>query len=395
MKIKILDSPMGSGKTTYLIDYMNKNYQTKEFIYITPFLNEINRIRESVMFDLNDPKAIGGSKLTGLKNLVFKKKNIISTHALFSRIDSDLIKLLQASNYTLLLDEVADVIEELNVSKQDISILFQEQLISVDDENGKVTWLDEDYVGEFSYLKELANQNSLFLINDVFMVWCLPIEIFNAFDEVIISTYQFNYQLQCYYYQYFDVEFEYFHVENNELVKTVDDNFDKNFREKAKKLITICDNEKLNAIGDSQYALSKTWYSKASEYELKLLKRHLGNYRRKISSGDKFLWTTFKDYRSKLKDKGYAKSFIPLNSRATNDYGGRNVVMYCCNRFVVPYQKHFFAMRNIKLDEDGYALSEMLQFIWRSAIRNGEPIEIYIPSKRMRELLIKYLNNEI
>lgn len=33
MKIKILDSPMGSGKTTYLIDYMNKNYQTKEFIY--------------------------------------------------------------------------------------------------------------------------------------------------------------------------------------------------------------------------------------------------------------------------------------------------------------------------------------------------------------------------
>lgn len=52
-------------------------------------------------------------------------------------------------------------------------------------------------------------------------------------------------------------------------------------------------------------------------------------------------------------------------------------------------------MRNIKLDEDGYALSEMLQFIWRSAIRNGEPIEIYIPSKRMRELLIKYLNNEI
>lgn len=69
--------------------------------------------------------------------------------------------------------------------------------------------------------------------------------------------------------------------------------------------------------------------------------------------------------------------------------------MYCCNRFVVPYQKHFFAMRNIKLDEDGYALSEMLQFIWRSAIRNGEPIEIYIPSKRMRELLIKYLNNEI
>jgi hypothetical protein len=29
----------------------------------------------------------------------------------------------------------------------------------------------------------------------------------------------------------------------------------------------------------------------------------------------------------------------------------------------------------------------MLQWIWRSAIRNGKPVELYLPSRRMREIL--------
>ena len=34
-----------------------------------------------------------------------------------------------------------------------------------------------------------------------------------------------------------------------------------------------------------------------------------------------------------------------------------------------------------------YALSTMLQWIWRSAIRRGEEIWLYVPSRRMRTLL--------
>lgn len=34
-----------------------------------------------------------------------------------------------------------------------------------------------------------------------------------------------------------------------------------------------------------------------------------------------------------------------------------------------------------------YALSEMIQWIFRSRIRNNESINIYIPSSRMRNLL--------
>ena len=43
-----------------------------------------------------------------------------------------------------------------------------------------------------------------------------------------------------------------------------------------------------------------------------------------------------------------------------------------------------------KESEEAYALSEMIQFICRSAIRDDEQIYCYIPSERMRNLLKSY-----
>lgn len=37
--------------------------------------------------------------------------------------------------------------------------------------------------------------------------------------------------------------------------------------------------------------------------------------------------------------------------------------------------------------EDLFALSTLLQWIWRSQVRDGKSIDIYIPSERMRSLL--------
>ena len=43
------------------------------------------------------------------------------------------------------------------------------------------------------------------------------------------------------------------------------------------------------------------------------------------------------------------------------------------------------------IDQDTFALAEILQWIWRSAIRNGEPINLCILSPRMRELFLDWL----
>ena len=112
------------------------------------------------------------------------------------------------------------------------------------------------------------------------------------------------------------------------------------------------------------------------------------------------IWTTFKDVAEQIgkakrglnfKDTKY-KNFLSCNARATNDYDNRHYVIYGINKFISPEVKSFFTTHNIEIDEDSYALSEMIQFIYRSAIRKNEDTYVYIPSERMRSLLIEYMN---
>lgn len=103
------------------------------------------------------------------------------------------------------------------------------------------------------------------------------------------------------------------------------------------------------------------------------------------------MWTTFKDYRNRLKGKGYSNQFVSYNCRSTNDYDDRFNLAYCVNVYLHPGITQFFKQRGINIDEDLYGLSEMIQWIWRSRIRKGENINIYIPSIRMRNLLIAWM----
>ena len=48
IKIKIIDMPMGTGKTTGLINYMNSNPENK-YMFITPFLDEVQRIKDAYL----------------------------------------------------------------------------------------------------------------------------------------------------------------------------------------------------------------------------------------------------------------------------------------------------------------------------------------------------------
>lgn len=62
-----------------------------------------------------------------------------------------------------------------------------------------------------------------------------------------------------------------------------------------------------------------------------------------------------------------------------------------CNIFFNPILKNFFESKGVRIEEDKWALSEFLQFMFRSGIRKGEHIRIYIPSLRMRNLLKRWM----
>ncbi|MUK89280.1 hypothetical protein GMD78_12950 [Ornithinibacillus sp. L9] len=84
-----------------------------------------------------------------------------------------------------------------------------------------------------------------------------------------------------------------------------------------------------------------------------------------------------------------------MTSRATNDYSHRECLAYLVNRFLNPIEKKFFEQYGDEIDQDTWALSELIQWVWRSRIRNELSIRIYIPSSRMRGLLNQYLNSDV
>ena len=107
------------------------------------------------------------------------------------------------------------------------------------------------------------------------------------------------------------------------------------------------------------------------------------------------MWTCFKSDIKALKDKNLTEKYwTPINARSTNSYKDRTLLCYPVNRFTNPFINKFFAKKNLELNQDLYALSEMIQWIWRSGIREMQDITIYIPSQRMRTLLKQFLNNE-
>ena len=85
-------------------------------------------------------------------------------------------------------------------------------------------------------------------------------------------------------------------------------------------------------------------------------------------------------------------NWIAWNTKATNKYSDKTVLVYLLNVFPIPVIKDYLENDKFKYNEDDYALSALLQWIWRSAIRNGKKVKIYIPSPRMRQLLTDWLN---
>ena len=204
VKIKVVDATCGAGKTSYAIQEMKFPFG-RRYIYVTPYLKEIERVIEATNKDFKEPtnKNSEGSKLEGLRNLVAKGENIVCTHELFKLCNQEILDLIEEMGYTLMLDEVLNVINKINITKDDIEMLSSTGRIKINENDGSIRWIDNDYKGKFEELKHLAKNDNLFLFNNTFMFWTLHNKSFEVFKEIYIFTYLFDGQIQRYYYDYY------------------------------------------------------------------------------------------------------------------------------------------------------------------------------------------------
>ena len=430
MSIKVYDAMMGSGKTTRIIEEIQKADHSQKFIFITPLLTECHRIagtvyeesdiyKRPIILDSDDTSILyqyreedtplrnkifkhpyfskAGGKAESLPVLIKNKDNIVSTHQLFVNLTTKVLE--AAKDYILIIDEMLSIYEiYTQYSLEEINTMLSNKWITLDEKDGITLRFHREYYGanidgrdptENTYYENFANLcdlGQLMLIDNKVVIWELAAEALSSFKDVWIATYMFEDNIMSTYLKAHGIEYE-----------TI--TFGKKPSE-IKHLINIYEDigrSNLNTIGNKNSALSATNCKITAVKDT--LANNLDNFVRnkiKCKKSD-LIWTSFKSGKTRIQKNStnnYANQWIPYNTKATNEFGNIHNVVYLCNIYPNPELVKASSARGFSVNENIYALSEMVQFIWRSAIRNEEPINIYVPSSRMRTLLNSWLNDE-
>lgn len=406
MGIYYIDEIMGRGKTSAMINFINSSDESTRFLFITPLLDEVDRIQGACASKhFFTPKEAGG-KLNNIKTLLREGYNVVSTHALFQRFDVEVMTIVREMGYTLVIDEAIGTIENFKISNYDQDILA-ESYVDVG-QDGVLRWRDEGYDGRFEDYKSKISSGNVHEYNSTHWIALASTALFTSFKDVYIMTYMFEHQVIRCYFDYFKIRYQRLYVggtSRDTYFLSIDPTEKLDFD--YSKLIKIMDKRKLNAIGDDKYALSKAWYKRNyNEPQMVSMRNNLYNFFRNYAKTPSSLnlWTTFceeednkkekkYDWRGKLSGRGYSKGFVSCTTKGTNKYRKCTTAAYTINLFPDTGIRNFLSKNGIALNNDMYALSEMLQWIWRTAIRDGKEIYLYIPSKRMRNLLIKWIED--
>ena len=425
--IYVCDAIMGTGKSQSAITYMNE-HKDQKFVYISPYLDEAERIFNGCP-DLcfEEPKKLwefGGSKVKHTLSLLEQGKNIATTHQAFKMYDDDTLAAIREHGYSIIIDESLDMLECCDVSEGDIQLLLEAGYIEED--NGRYKLVKHDYNGAAfrDFMRRIRSQyltrvdapteeygssadeteSIRYKAKDGDIVrlfyWVLSPELLNSFNDVFILTYLFKSQSLHHMLEIYNMEYKYIGIEmyegGNGFRFCDCPGFTPEYVSKIKDMIEIVDNDKLNAIGDNETSLSVTWFSKRKKSGVETLKNNIYNVFRNVwcdSEAENRMWSTYKSSKESLKGRGYTTGFGALNLRASNKFRDKKYLVYACNLYMNVTEKLYYLKNGIAVDDDQYALSIMIQWIWRSAIRDGEKIYLYLPSKRMRRILMNWMNS--
>lgn len=367
------------------------------------------------------------TKSADLLRLLSEGQNVVLSHELFKLLNDTAIECIKEFDYTLFLDEEIEVVEMSGITQDDLKILKEQNLMETDPTSKKVKWLDSQYHGDFERTKREIQQKALYEVEPNIILWQLPPGIFEAFHQVYIMTFLFRGSMLYLYFQKNGISFQYSHVEKDSQGKYY---FSQGYEEvseleksRIKFLLDVHDGRlNTNYLPESkkkrdiqEYSgLSSSWHqSRKNKEYINILKRNAMNYIQNYRHApkDTVMWTTFKPAVNKYENRRMKANcrwsgriscnectrpcgvnFVSCNARATNRYADRTTLIYLCNIFPVPPVVQYLSQgTTAEFDANLYALAQLMQWIWRSAIRSGEAVSLYLPSARMRELLLDWL----
>lgn len=420
-EIVVFDSIMGSGKSSYFIQ--SAKYQIKKpTIIVAYYESEVVRYSDALE-NFHVPDKTDGNyrnKTDAALALVNQGKSLIITHALLQRIAyrwEEFTKLKELE-YHIVIDEVPQAIEHIRADQRDLRMLERDGVLAYrkDDEFTQIDWLDESYTGELQHLKKRLCGHNTIVHNDQ-CIRIIPKELLCLFDKIWVGTYMFDESWFRCLLDVYQLPYVKRIIASHKKVY-IPLFYRPQYGSKHAQLVNVYDHKARNTKWDDN-SLSLNCFKSMSKAELgefsktihSMLSKKGNNFDKegfmfgvfddqldgtKIRSNietPRFIWTKKKANMTDA-EKQQQQTFVPVNCKGTNMYSDRYSLAYLVKRHLNPTLKNFVGSYGVKIDQNRFALAEMLQWIWRSRIRKGLDIWVFIASTTLRKLFYKWLSEQ-
>ena len=395
--IEVLDALMGLGKTNGIFEWMNKNPQHK-YLYVTPLLSEAEERAcwQCAEIDMQSTKSEDSLNKGEILLKHFQQgNNVAITHALYSRMNHLHLEEIHNKGYVLIIDEEVSFIQAITKYNEADSKFLTEQCNALAfDQNdfGRVSFIKEAYTGsKYEDLQNLCEIGAVFSAKDRadLLITQLPVDLVKAASRVIVITYGYEGSMMCKFMELRGIN----HKAFEEVSFSISE---KDQKENIRQLIELVDTKTTLALKKNtrKNTLSSTWWSTASTTDKKKILSLIAGVKRQFNcSSEDFMFTCKKSCATTIKHNNLSPSisFVYASCRATNDYSNKYVLVHAYNRYVQYHTQQYLASWGFTVDNDKFALYEMLQWIWRSRIRQNKPIKLCILSARMEKILKDWL----
>jgi len=409
--VNIVDYPCGFGKTNVLLSILNDHHDLKVLVVVQT-LSEVDRIIKSLpkgrIFSPEKANPRYKSKGEQLEHLVRKSVSVVITHSLYERAGM-LAYDGGFRNYHVIIDEVPNAVSVL-----------ENQLYP---ENFKEFYIDNGYfklentglilptkkvLEEEDRLKNALDETLINNINSgrVYFdgkknfIKTIPTSLFTQTETITVLTFLSKGTLFLKFLKKYEIKYK----------VTKSATMNKTFRQLAAKNLSIKTIKAINNIGLG-YAKQTTYPIKSKE--VKSIRTALKNLKQRTLKNvaiEKVIITCAKKNWYKKTKGGYdlnkpgifstdsrmfkGANWIPNTTRGTNNYSHCSHAIYLYEQNVNPILLNWLNANNKQFKTE-FALTEMIQWIWRTRIRNGEPVDVYMPSGRMREIIADWISEYI
>lgn len=421
--IIIVDGPPGCGKSTWGIEYMKRKIsQDNPFVYVVCSLDESKRIIDAMKGKSVFEPDSEDTKFSSLREHLKQGHSVVITHHLFKRLNFNFSKWIRKYSYELIIDEVIDAVEYYSMAKGTIRALKDSNTYMLDD-RGRVKWNEsysnESYESEkVSKLRSLSESRTVKELYDkngeaYGFVKYHYFQILESFSKVHILTFMFKGSLLKGMFEVSSMRYEIKTINEIDGRLELVDEFERvSTKHELINSINLFDDSDVKDVGmllDRKRNFSYTHQSSSDldpEYVTQLKNDMVNIVTNKFKAKKKDLLVTV--YETVYLAKGFVKEkddklfstvartkavagYASATLRATNKHGHVRNALYGIRRSLNPQLVKYIDDNGGSVCEYTYTLSEMIQWIWRTAIRNGERINLCIFCIKARTLFKLWL----